>query len=51
MSFYSLGPEEMDVLLLFMYGAIVDLPPRANIRYLISTQNTLTTFTWTLKDP
>ncbi|KAJ7986415.1 hypothetical protein DPEC_G00339660 [Dallia pectoralis] len=26
----GLGPDEMDVLLQFMYGAILDLPPRAN---------------------
>ena len=28
-----LGPEEMEVLLQFMYGAIADLPPGASARY------------------
>lgn len=31
----SLGPDEMEILLQFMYGAIVDLPPGANAGYCI----------------
>ena len=30
---FSLGPEEMEVLLQFMYGAILDLPPGSNLWY------------------
>lgn len=30
---FSLGPDEMEILLQFMYGAIVDLPPGASARY------------------
>lgn len=29
---FSLGPDEMEILLHFIYGAIVDLPPGANSR-------------------
>lgn len=31
---FSLGPDEMEILLQFIYGAIMDLPPGANAGYL-----------------
>lgn len=34
---FSLGPDEMEILLQFMYGAIVELPPGASARYCMST--------------
>lgn len=32
----SLGPDEMEILLHFMYGAILDFPPGTNVRYTCS---------------
>ncbi len=36
---FSLGPDEMEILLQFMYGAIVDLPPGASARYCMWTDS------------
>lgn len=33
---FSLGPDEMEILLQFMYGAVMDLPSGANARYHVS---------------
>lgn len=36
---FSLGPDEMEVLLQFMYGAILDLPSGASARYSMGTSS------------